>query len=145
VDFDSESALRDAAGTVDILDQGFKLPWMSLFRILLCAACLSAHGCGKNSSPSTGVRSPQAVFVECLGIADPDQRRHLAEEMIRDGHLIAMTREQIVEALGEPNSRRMSAAYGDPKYVVGQSGVDDVWLGIHVEDGKVARAEIRSD
>jgi hypothetical protein len=56
-----------------------------------------------------------------------------------------LTDEQIVAVLGKPNPRQMSAAYGDPKYIVGPSGVDDMWLCIHVENGKVVRAELRSD
>jgi hypothetical protein len=65
--------------------------------------------------------------------------------MIRDRHLIGLPREQVEAALGEPNGRRMSPGYGDPKYIVGPSGVDDMWLCIHIENGAVARAELRSD
>lgn len=108
--------------------------------ILLSAAVLGATGCER--APA---RSADAVFAEWRGIADQDKRQHLAEEMIRDGHLIGMTREQVVAALGKPNLRQMSAAYGDPKYVVGPSYIDDIWLCIHVEGAKVVRAELRSD
>jgi hypothetical protein len=115
--------------------------------VLLFIASIGVNGCERDSAPvpAPAPRSAEAVFTEWRGIADQDKRQHLAEEMIRDGHLTGMTREQVVQVLGKPNSRRMSAAYGDPKYIVGPSLIDDMWLCIHVEDGKVTRAELRSD
>jgi hypothetical protein len=82
--------------------------------------------------------------VEWRAIKDPDGRRHVAEEMIRHGHLIGMARERVEAVLGKPNLLRMSPEYGEPKYVVGPSGVDDMWPCIHVEEGKVRRTELRS-
>jgi hypothetical protein len=113
--------------------------------ILLCIALHGAIGCDRASTPAPAPRSAEAVFAEWRGIADEDERQPLAEELIRDRHLVGMTREQAVEMLGKPNLRRMSPQYGDPKYIVGPSGVDDLWLCVHVEAGKVVRAELRSD
>ncbi len=64
--------------------------------------------------------------------------------MIDKGYLIGMTREQVLSTLGAPNLRNMPE-YGDPKYVVGPNGIDDMWLCIDVENGKVARTMLRSD
>jgi hypothetical protein len=112
---------------------------------LLWLALSGALGCDRDSAPTPTPRAAQTVFADWRGITDEEKRQHLAEEMIRDGHLVGMKRDEVVVALGEPHPRPMSAAYGDPKYVVGPNGPDAMWLCIHIENGKVTRAEVRSD
>ena len=121
-----------------------------LIFLLLAGSCL---GFGilvprwvKRGVPATrpASRSANAV-VAAWGSLGSDSRSGVAHEIVRDGHLIGLAPERVVELLGEPNPRRMSPEYGDLKYVVGPSGVDDVWLCVHVENGRVVRCEIRSD
>lgn len=76
---------------------------------------------------------------------DKRERQSLAQEMIRDEHLIGMTHEQVVAALGKSDGGPGWPAYGDPTYLVGPNDLDDMWLCVHVEGGKVVRAEIRAD
>ena len=113
-------------------------------RFFLVGAILLAGGACDDQSPPAS-RPTEVVLRDWRGIEDQDKRLHLAQEMIRDRHLIGMTREQVERELGEPNPRRMSPEYGDVKYIVGPSMVDDLWLCIHLKDGKVQQTEIRSD
>ena len=121
-----------------------------LIFLLLAGSCLGFGILGprwvERRAPATrpSPRSADAVVAE-WGPLGRDSRSGVAREIVRDGHLIGLTPERVVELLGEPNRRRMSAEYGELKYIVGPSGVDDLWLCIHVENGRVVRCEIRSD
>ena len=109
--------------------------------LLLCIVLCAQIGCDvAPQAPETA----GAVFAEWRGIAEEEKRSYLAEEMIDKDYLIGMTREQVLSTLGEPNLRKMSD-YGDPKYIVGPNGIDDMWLCIYIENGKVARTMLRSD
>lgn len=112
--------------------------------ILLWLALVGTIGCEPSPATTPSPRSADAVFAEWRSIAEQDKRQRVAEEPIRDKHLIGMTREQVLAALGEPSLRNLPG-YGDPKYIVGQSGIDDMWLCVYIEDGKVIRTMLRSD
>jgi hypothetical protein len=112
-------------------------------QLFLVGVVLVGAACDDESRPAA--RSTEVVLRDWQATKDQGKRLHLAEEMIRDGHLIGMTGEQVERELGQPNPRRMSPQYGEVKYIVGASGVDDLWLCIHFKDGKVQQTEIRSD
>jgi len=109
-------------------------------------ATLAAAGCDRPAAPAASPPRPaQVVFQEWRAIRDADKRLPLAEEIVRDRHLVGLPPERVVQELGKPNPRRMSPEYGQIKYVVGPNAPDDLWLCIHVKDGSVTSAVIRSD
>ena len=112
------------------------------YKICLLVATMFVFGCGDDNPQP---RAASTVFAEWAAIEDRDRRTPLAEELIEDDHLIGLSREEVVSRLGPGNARPMSDAYGDPKYIVGPNGLDDMWLCIHIEDDSVVRAELRSD
>ncbi len=81
---------------------------LTLVSLLLCAVLVVMW-------VSSWPRPRDAVFRHWRSITPEDARRDVAEEMVRDRHLVGLAPDDVVRELGRPNSRRMSPEYGDLK------------------------------
>ena len=115
---------------------------------LLVALIVASSGvlsCRKPPAPAPA-RTRAAVIADWQAIKEDDQRLAIAQELVRDNHLIGLTEGGVVQALGPSHPRILSTEYGDIKYVVGPNGIDDLWLCIHLDsNSRVSSAQIRSD
>ena len=97
-------------------------------------------------TPLPEPRGFAAVLDDWNAVDHWEQRGDLAREITRDDHLLGMTKDEVEAALGPGWARHMSPAYGDIKYGVAPSGLDNLWLCIHLDDaGRVHDVMIRSD
>jgi hypothetical protein len=81
------------------------------------------------------------------GMQDPALRGQMAESLIASGVLLNKAEVDVTALLGAPDSRAAPRPGGSSEllYRVGASGVDDLWLSLVVNDGRVAQVRLRPD
>src|SRR5688500_9155562 len=104
--------------------------------IALVVGSSSVLSCRKPPAPAPA-RTRAAAIADWQTIKEDEQRLAVAIELWRDNHLIGLTEDEVIQALGPPHRRSAWAGLGDFMYVVGDNRAGTHWLCIDVDNGRV--------